>query len=247
MISVTIIGSGNVGFHLTRSFLNTKGVKLEQLFSRNKKDLEFWDNQVLTTHLYEELQPTDITIIAVSDDSIAEVSKHIKNDFVVHTSGGKSMNELQNLGRKGVFYPLQSFSRQKKVDFSTVPFCLEAEKSADLEILKKLSKAIGSESYQINSDQRKYLHVAAVFVNNFSNHMFSNAKEICDKNNIPFEVLLPLIKETAMKIEQMNPSEAQTGPAIRRDENTLKKHLNLLSGRQKELYKLITSSIQDNG
>ncbi|APG64839.1 hypothetical protein LPB136_05460 [Tenacibaculum todarodis] len=229
MITVTIIGNGNVATHLTNAFSKTKNVNATQVNSRELK----------------AVPQADVTLIAVSDDAIAEVSSKIKNSFVVHTSGSVSLNSLQNKTRKGVFYMLQTFSKDKEVNFSEVPFCLETENEGDKKLLESLAKSIGKKIYSISSEQRKVLHVAAVFVNNFTNHMYKTGNDICEEYNVPFEILQPLIKETAQKIETISPIEAQTGPAVRNDKKTIKNHLDLLNKKQQKIYKTITKSIRN--
>lgn len=231
MISVVIIGQGNVAFHLNKAFTKARNIEVAQINSRK----------------LENIPLADVTIIAVSDDAIAKVSSKINNSLVVHTSGSVAMNSLKNSTRKGVFYPLQSFSKDKKVNFKKVPFCLEASTENDLELLEKVAKSIGKKIYFINSEQRKSLHVAAVFVNNFTNHLYKIAADICKKQNVPFEVLQPLIQETAKKIKKLSPEKAQTGPAIRNDQKTIKNHLAMLNEHQQEIYTLLTQSIQNNG
>ena len=229
MISVVIIGKGNVGIHLYKAFLNADGIRVNQI---NSRDLE-------------NVPTADVTIIAVSDDAIAEVSSKVKNSFVVHTSGSVSMNSLKNKTDRGVFYMLQTFSKNKEVDFSEVPFCLEAENNEKYLFLEKLAKSIGNNVYQIDSKQRKAIHVAAVFVNNFTNHMYKMGNDICIEHQVPFEILQPLIEETAIKVKTLLPEKAQTGPAIRNDKKTIKNHLDLLNNKQKEIYTIITKSIQN--
>lgn len=229
MISVLLVGKGNVATHLYEAFLNVDAVKVTQISSRE----------------LDKIPQADVTIIAVSDDAITEVSSKITNNFVVHTSGSVSINDLKNSTRKGVFYMLQTFSKDKNVDFSKVPFCLESESKEDYKLLETLAKSIGKKIYSINSEQRKTLHVAAVFVNNFTNHMYKIGNDICKENNVPFEILQPLIKETASKIEYLSPEKAQTGPAVRNDKKTIKNHLNLLDINQQEIYKILTKSIQN--
>jgi len=229
MISVVIIGKGNVGIHLYKAFLNADGIGVTQINSRN----------------LENVPIADVTIIAVSDDAIAEVSSKVKNSFVVHTSGSVSMISLKNKTDRGVFYMLQTFSKNKEVDFSEVPFCLEAENNEKYLFLEKLAKSIGNNVYQIDSKQRKAIHVAAVFVNNFTNHMYKMGNDICIEHQVPFEILQPLIEETAIKVKTLLPEKAQTGPAIRNDKKTIKNHLDLLNNKQKEIYTIITKSIQN--
>ena len=229
MISVLLVGKGNVATHLQKAFLKADQVSVMQISSRK----------------LENIPKADVTIIAVSDDAITEVSSKIKNSFVVHTSGSVALSSLKNNTKKGVFYMLQTFSKNKKVDFFEVPFCLEAENDKDYQLLETLAKLIGNKIYPINSEQRKTLHVAAVFVNNFTNHLYKIGHDICLENNVPFEILQPLIKETASKIETLSPKKAQTGPAVRKDKKTIKNHLNLLDKNQQKIYKILTKSIQN--
>jgi len=247
MISVVVIGYGNVGFHLVNAFLNSKTIDLLEVYSRDITKIKLLEKKVAITNQLDKLKDADIYIISVSDDAIPEVSSKIKNQngIIVHTSGAVAMNQLQTNNRKGVFYPLQSFSKEKQIDFKEIPLCLETEHQSDYLILEEIAKAIGEKIYPINSAQRQLLHVAAVFVNNFTNHMFKIGNDICNQHNVPFDVLLPLIKETALKIEKLPPEKAQTGPAIRKDKKTIAKHLGFLNEQQQNIYKLLTQSIQN--
>jgi len=247
MISVVILGSGNVALQLIRAFLKIDTINLKQVYTRNQEDINTLKDSINTTNDISLLKQADVTIIAVSDDAISSISSHIKNSFVVHTSGSVDMKSLNNIGRKGVFYPLQSFSKKKKVDFKNIPICLESETNEDLLKLEKLVSLLQSKSYILSSHQRKKIHVAAVFANNFSNHMYTIANEICEKYNIPFDILHPLIEETSNKIKNITPKKAQTGPAKRNDVETIENHLNLLSKKQQEIYLKITQSIQEYG
>jgi predicted short-subunit dehydrogenase-like oxidoreductase (DUF2520 family) len=230
MISILIVGKGNVGTHLYEALKVIENVQVTLISSRNLTNIP----------------KTDLTFLTVSDDAIATVSSKITNDFVVHTSGSVSLSGLKNNTRKGVFYMLQTFSKDKKVDFTDVPFCLEATTDYDLKILQKVANFLGQKMYEITSNQRKTLHVAAVFANNFTNHLYKIANDICETNQVPFEILHPLIKETAEKTTVLPPALAQTGPAIRKDVETIKNHLFLLSEKQQEIYKIITKSIQND-
>jgi len=229
MISVLIIGNGNVASHLVKAFLKVDAFYVTQLNSRQ----------------LDNIPNATITILAVSDDAIAAVSEKVKNTLVVHTSGSFPLEGLKNTTRKGVFYMLQTFSKEKEVDFAAVPFCLEAENKEDYLLLETIAKAIGVKIYAINSEQRKALHVAAVFVNNFTNHLYKIGNDICEEHQVPFEVLHPLIQETSEKIKTLSPEKAQTGPAIRNDDKTIENHLKLLQKKQQEIYKLITQSIKN--
>ena len=229
MISILILGDGNVASHLYKAFSKVDTIVVAMKNSRNLTNIP----------------NADVTIIAVSDDAIAEVSSKIANSLVVHTSGSVAMTSLKSKGRKGVFYMLQTFSKDKIIEFSEVPFCLEAENEQDYALLATLAQSIGEKVYPVSSEQRQALHVAAVFVNNFTNHMYKTGSDICTEYKVPFAILEPLIKETAAKIESLSPAAAQTGPAIRKDQKTIKEHLALLNKQQQEIYTIVTKSIQN--
>ncbi|WP_426485050.1 Rossmann-like and DUF2520 domain-containing protein [Flavobacterium sp. 2] len=250
MIRLSIIGSGNVAQHLIKAFTKSETVEIVQVFSRKKEVLVSLINEDKITTDLTDLKPVDLYIIAVSDNAIGEVSQQLsfQNQLVVHTSGAAPLDTLESKNRRGVFYPLQSFSKNKAVDFSVIPMCLEAENSADFDLLEKTAKTISNAVFAIDSEQRKALHVAAVFVNNFTNHLYQIGQEICDEHRVPFEVLKPLIQETAEKINTLDPIDAQTGPAKRNDSNTIKTHLAFLTNEnQKNIYNILTQSIQNNG
>ena len=250
MIRITLIGSGNVAQHLIKAFAKSEVVEIVQVFSRKKETLATLIDFDKIVNDYESLKEADLYIIAVSDKAISEVSKQLpfQNRVVVHTSGAASLDVLDPKNRKGVFYPLQTFSKNKEIDFSTIPMCLEAENTFDFRVLETVAKSISNAVFAINSDQRKALHVAAVFVNNFTNHLYQIGQEICDEHKVPFEVLKPLIQETAEKINTLTPIDAQTGPAKRHDSTTIDAHLEYLNNEnQKNIYKILTQSIQNNG
>lgn len=250
MTKVSIIGSGNVARHLIHAFQSNSKIELVQVFARNKKSLTHLLDSNSVTSDYTQLQAADVYIIAVSDDAIAEISSQLpfENQLVVHTSGTVPLTTLESKNRRGVFYPLQTFSKDKAVNFKTIPICLEAENEKDLQTLNQIASTISDAVYQINSEQRKALHVAAVFVNNFVNHLYQMGSEICDNNNVPFEILKPLIQETANKIVSLSPKEAQTGPAKRNDLTTIEAHQQFLTDENlSTIYTLLTQSIQNNG
>jgi predicted short-subunit dehydrogenase-like oxidoreductase (DUF2520 family) len=250
MIRLTLIGSGNVAQHLIHAFSKTTEVELVQVFARNPESVSHLVSLDKITSDYSELKAVDVTIISVTDNAIADVSKQIpfENQLVAHTSGSLVMNALDDKNRKGVFYPLQTFSKSKEVDFKVIPICLEAQNDEDYQKLETLAKAISNSVATINSEQRKALHVAAVFVSNFTNHLYKIGNDLCIENKIPFDILKPLIQETANKILTLSPGAAQTGPAKRKDTQTINTHLNFLSDENhKEIYKILTKSIIDNG
>ena len=248
MIKVVILGSGNVAQHLIKVMKNSSTIDLVQVFARNPKQLNLLLNSTKVISDYQKIAAADVYIISVSDNAIAEVSGKLpfENRLVIHTSGSSPLSVLSNKNRKGVFYPLQTFTKGKDVDFSPIPICIEAENEQDIQLLETLALAISKKKFKINSEQRKSLHVAAVFVCNFVNHLYQIGNEICETNQIPFEVLHPLIQETAQKILEIKPKESQTGPAMRNDTKTIEKHLDFLSDENyRTIYKLLTQSIQN--
>ena len=248
MIKVVIIGSGNVAQHLIKVMQIAANVNLVQVFARNKKSINHLVKDDKITSDYNAIKEADVYIISVSDNAIAEVAENLpfKNRLVVHTSGTSELSVLDDKNRKGVFYPLQTFSKFKEIDFSSIPICLEAENEEDFKTLQSLSQNISEKVFAISSEQRKSLHVAAVFVCNFVNHMYTIGNQICEEHNVAFEVLKPLIMETAQKISTLKPEDAQTGPALRNDTKTINKHLEFLQeSNYQELYKLLTQSIQN--
>ena len=250
MIQITIIGSGNVAQHLIKAFAKSEAVEIAQVFSRKKEKLSSFIEFDKIVSNYEDLKESDLYIIAVTDNAIAEVSQQLpfNNQLVVHTSGTASIETLDDKNRKGVFYPLQTFSKNKEIDFSIIPICLEADNTFDFRVLETVAKSISKAVFPINSEQRKALHVAAVFVNNFTNHLYQIGQEICEENQVSFDILKPLIQETAEKIKTLEPIDAQTGPAKRNDSSTIEAHLEYLTDEnQKNIYKILTQSIQHNG
>lgn len=255
MIEVVILGFGNVGQHLYNAFMHSNQVKVIQVYNRTVSVFSSEMVSNYTTSL-SNIKKADIYIIAIPDDAISDFSEKlsIRKQLVVHTSGSVGMNELSGNNRKGIFYALQTFSAATDVDFNEIPICIEAESEADVKTLVKLGEAISEKVVVINSQQRRKLHLAAVFVNNFVNHLYHISAEILDKNNLDFDLLKPLITETAKKVLVLSPSEAQTGPALRNDQKTIEKHLSLLTEMRApdgintnlaELYQLITKNIQN--
>ncbi|WP_432411218.1 Rossmann-like and DUF2520 domain-containing protein [Rasiella sp. SM2506] len=246
MITIVLLGYGNVGQHLYNVMEAAKDVDVVQVYNRTKhKTLKTPQTQDL-----KALVSADVYIIAIPDDAIGEFSESLpfKNRLVVHTSGGAHMDVLSSNNLRGIFYPLQTFSKITKVDFSTIPICVEAENEADLQLLKKLGDCISEKVVEISSSAREKLHVAAVFVNNFTNHLYHIAETITAENKLDFNLLKPLITETARKIETLSPAQAQTGPAKRNDKKTIEKHLKLLeNSKYRDLYEHLTESIENSG
>ncbi|MBQ9171060.1 MAG: DUF2520 domain-containing protein [Bacteroidaceae bacterium] len=186
----------------------------------------------------------DLYIIAVSDRAISSVSQELKDveGLVVHTAGSVPMDVLSSK-RRGVFYPLQTLSRKRQIPASKVPFYIEASREEDLELLRLLAESMGSKAEQMDSQRRKYLHLAAVFCCNFVNRLYGITADLLAEHDIPFSAMLPLIHETADKVDELTPSEAQTGPAVRWDEAVMEHQMSLLNDEQRQLYQLISKSI----
>ena len=245
-IHINIIGAGNMAYQLTQAFHNHPEVQLQQLYNRRKLSPEFDAFEIEKTHHFSTLRPADVCIIAVKDEAIAGISKKLpfENQLVVHTSGNTSIEAIDSKNRRGVFYPLQTMNKQTIVDFTKVPFCLEAENTNDFCLLQRLASLLSTKIYTLNSYQRRVLHLAAVFMNNFSNHLVYISQQICKENEVPFEILQPLLAETFVKLQNTSAYDAQTGPARRNDFLTITNHLAMLDNNNyKEIYNIITKSI----
>jgi len=247
MMKVVIIGAGKVAGHLLKSLVVSPDIQVVQIYSRSATVLEQQFPQCTFTNILQELKPADIYLMSVSDDAIAPLSKQLpfEDALVVHTSGSTDVNAIHPKNRGGVLYPLQTFSPDKSINFHEVPLCLEVSTATDAQALETLARALGNQIYWLSSEQRLALHVAAVFVCNFVNHLYVVGSEICKQHQLPFELLKPLIQETAEKIMILSPQQAQTGPALRNDLRTLGKHSQLLEGTPYQpIYQLLTESIQ---
>ena len=247
MISVCLLGAGNVAYHLFNALNKSKKISVNQWYNRSIKKIESFKNLVEITDTLSDLKEADLYIICVSDDAVAGLSNKLpfKNRLVVHTSGSIGIHNLSKELRRGVFYPVQTFTKDHDIDFSTVPICIETLEKKDFEMLANLANSLGCDYHRISTEQRQTLHLCAVFVNNFTNHIYRIAHEISDSKGINFELLKPLIVETARKVSYLSPYQAQTGPAIRGDKKTIKKHLkNLEKELHIEIYELLTKSIK---
>jgi predicted short-subunit dehydrogenase-like oxidoreductase (DUF2520 family) len=247
MTKIVLLGAGNVGTHLFRAMQNKEDLQLIQWYNRSLNCLEKESVPLEVTYNLNDIIDADLYIISVSDSVIPLISKALegKKGVIAHTAGSISMEVLEAHENHGIFYPLQTFSKQKEVDFNQIPLCLEANLPENLNLLKRVAQAVGGPVHLINSAQRKALHVAAVFVNNFTNHLYTIGEELCKAHKVPFSVLQPLIAETANKIKLLPPSLAQTGPAARGDQKILEDHLQYLTKEShQKLYQLISASIQ---
>lgn len=247
MIRVIILGAGNVASHLYRILHQQTNVEIVQCYNRRNVLLDPMQSKATITNTYKQIKEADVYILAVSDDAISEVSGLLPftDKLVVHTSGSAPITSISEQQRRGVFYPLQTFSKEKAVNFKKVPFCIEAEQESDFKLLWNMAASVSEKVYKISSLQRSILHVSAVFVNNFTNHLFTIGKDICDTHEVPFEILHPLIQETARKITEINPDQAQTGPAMRNDIQTISRHMDTLEDpTYRSIYQLLTQAIQ---
>ncbi|MDT0294980.1 Rossmann-like and DUF2520 domain-containing protein [Mesonia ostreae] len=245
MITVSILGSGNVATHLYRAFAESTEVQLVQIYGRNPTNLLAFKDKVSTCSRLEDLKKVDIFILAVKDDAVEEIIQKLKHRdaIIAHTSGSIPLS--QSAKKNGVFYPLQTFSKDTPVDFKHIPLCLEASDKEIYTLLEKLALSISPKVFSISSEQRKSLHLSAVFVCNFVNHLYHIGESLCEKNEVPFEILHALILETARKASLHSPKAVQTGPAVRNDQKSIATHLERLTDEKyKEIYTLLTQSIQ---
>jgi len=247
---VTFIGAGNLATHLGKAFAKA-GIQIVQVYSRTLQSAGALGAilDVPFTNVIDEIDPdADLIVISVKDDVIGQILEQtdFRKRLIVHTAGSVSLDFLSPYSERcGVFYPLQTFSKGREIDFSGVPVCLEANSTEILTELKELAAKISTRVYEINSDDRKILHLAAVFACNFVNHFYDIGAQLLKKQGLPFELLKPLITETAAKVMEMDPRDAQTGPAKRYDETIIKKHLKRMDDRPeiREIYRFISSSI----
>lgn len=248
--NIAFAGSGNVAWHLAKALMQ-RGYNITSIWSR-----EFYNAATLADTCGAKAlkdiaglrEGTDMIIIAVADNAIEAVTQRI-TDFdgiVVHTAGSVSIDVLKNNFKNcGVFYPLQTFSKETPVDFEEVPFFIESTTDEVLIVIRQLATSLSRKVYEANSEQRMLLHVAAVFAGNYSNLMFLLSNEILKNVNLPPDVLYPLILETAMKATTNDPVKMQTGPARRHDTITIEKHISALASMPDyaELYRLLASLI----
>ena len=225
-MKIVFIGAGNLATQLSAE-IQKKVFDIIHVYSKTIESASALGNILncnYTNNLSEINTQADLYIFSVKDSALPEVLPliNIENGIAVHTAGSVSMNIFKPFFKNyGVFYPLQTFSKSRKVDFSNIPFFIEGSDLNVINILKDAASEISDKVYFIDSEQRKQLHLSAVFACNFTNHMYDIASKILKENNIPFEALKPLIRETADKIDVLSPNDAQTGPAVRYDENII--------------------------
>lgn len=247
MIRVVVLGLGNVGTHLSTAFVKSDLVQLVQVYNRSARPVEDALYRIPFTNKLHDLADADVYLLCISDDQIHEVATQLSkvDGLIAHTSGTVAMEQIPRRSRRGVFYPLQSFSKGIDIDFSKVPVCIEAEEDDDLKLLSQLGNSLSDQVVAISSEQRKKLHLGAVISNNFVNYLYQVAAAYLEENELDFQLLQPLIEETARKLNDLSPLEAQTGPAKRNDQQTIKNHLHLLSDSpHQHLYELMTDAIR---
>lgn len=250
---IVLLGAGNVATHLGAA-LQFAGHELAQVYSRSvasASELAAKLQVPFTVHTEELVRDADIYLFSVRDavleSLVCEVATGRNDALFVHTAGSISVDLFRNLGitRGGVFYPMQTFSKQRPVDFSQIPVFVEALGEDDCKMLEELARSVSRRVYRLASEERRYLHLSAVFACNFANHCYALAAEMVERSGLPFDVLLPLIDETAAKVHALEPRAAQTGPAVRYDENVLERQKALLADRpeMQDIYDRMSRSI----
>ena len=245
-MKIVIIGSGNVAYHLAKAFTQNN-IEVSQIFGRNEVELNKISEELNIPYSTKELADADLYLISVSDSAVEQVSALIKTEkaLVAHTSGSLPIETLNGDYRKASFYPLQTFSKTKNLDYSKIPFFIEAENQIDEKSLFELASLISDNVETSDYEKRKYIHLTAVFACNFVNHLFARAKEISDSQDLDFNYFIPLIDETVEKIHHLEPKSAQTGPAVRGDERILKLHEELITNDEHlKIYNTMNESIK---
>ncbi len=251
---LTLVGAGNVAWHMGKA-LSQNGYVIQQVLDRTASS---------SKQLAEELKAessgtpedgiagTDACLICVSDDAVASVIRHLKpgNCLLMHTAGSVPLDVFRNnADNYGVLYPLQTFTKGRPLDYSQIPFLTEANNPGNLGLINQIASSVSHKVMEADSTQRLYIHLAAIFASNFSNHMYALAEKLAGDNNMPFDLLKPLIAETTAKAMDIAPFKAQTGPAVRGNVKVIEKHLELLKDqpRLQELYRMISDSIRGLG
>lgn len=246
MIRIGLIGTGNVATALAREIRKHELLTLVKLIGRDQNKLPKDLISVPFSNQFNALHSCDMILIAVSDHSIQKVSNQLPltDAVVAHTSGASSMDLLSNHKHRGVFYPLQTFSKQQPLTWSEIPILWEGNKKLVDEKLETLSQLLSPLAVQSDEKQRLSMHLAAVVVNNFTNHLYAEAHRFCKSKHVNFDLLVPLIEETTRKIKQLDPRESQTGPASRGDTQTIQRHKMIpMTEELSDIYSLFTSQL----
>jgi predicted short-subunit dehydrogenase-like oxidoreductase (DUF2520 family) len=247
MNTFSLIGCGKVGTSLARRLVE-KGFQVNYIFNRTPDKAIELSREIggkPITELEDVSKEEHWIIISVADDRVAEVSQRLQSThaLLTHTSGVLPSNAIGQ-SRNGYFYPLQSFSTERSTEWSKVPLFIEANAEEDRKSLREIAALIGGSVHEIDAEQKKHLHLAAVFINNFTNHMLVLAERIAQEKQLDFSIFHALLQETVDKAIAIGPKNAQTGPAIRGDEKTIEQHISLLPEELKDIYRFITNDIQ---
>lgn len=248
-MKISIIGAGNVATNLALA-LKKAGHEIVQIYNRSDdagKELAHTVAASFTSNA-SDLLDAEVYLIAVKDDVIAEIAEHLKlgDKVVAHTSGTNSKGLLNKASSNvGIFYPLQTMKKNSKVDFKQVPLLIEGSDEATTAKLETLAKTISQNVHRVDEEQRQWIHIAAVYANNFTNHLYSISESLLLGHGLSFDILKPLIYRSIENMHQSSPAELQTGPAVRGDKHTIEKHLMLLGDdtRLKKIYEILTQSI----
>ena len=252
-MKVALIGAGNLMTNLGKALKSAEDIEIVQVWSRTEASAQSLASILNTgyTNDVSSVLEADVYIIAVKDNALESLipplaAKH-PNSVFFHTAGSMPMDVFESYAKHyGVFYPLQTFSKNKVVNFKEIPVFIEANDEKSSILLKLLAKSVSDHIFELSSERRKYLHLAAVFACNFTNHCYDLAAHILEPKGIPFSVMLPLIDETARKVHELSPHDAQTGPAVRYDENVMNRQIALLEDENtKQIYKILSQSIHD--
>jgi len=248
--TITFIGAGNLATQVSLA-LKSKGFQIVQVYSRTKESAASLAEKLNSSYTISAdsiNKDADIFFVALKDSAIVPVLSKMgfKNKLLIHCSGSTPISVLKEFSNNyGVFYPLQTFSKNRELNFREIPVFVEGNSNSNQKRIERLAKSVSDSVSVLSSEKRMALHIAAVFACNFANHFYNLAAEILKTKEIPFNVLRPLILETAEKVKSLHPQEAQTGPAVRFDENIISRHLQELKGKKNydELYSLISKSI----
>ncbi len=253
-MKIVFVGAGNLATNLAKA-LHRAGNEILQVYSRTMASARMLADVVGAEPLDDigaVAAEADLYVVSVKDSVLKNVVEALcavgRRGLFVHTAGSIPADVFAgHAGRYGVFYPMQSFSKQREVDFADIPFFVEANTEEDAALLHGLASTLSRSVYRLSSEARKHLHLAAVFACNFANHCYELSAEVLDKYRIPFGVMLPLIDETARKVHEVAPREAQTGPAVRYDENVIGMQRELLAAnpRIQRIYDIMSNSIHE--
>lgn len=251
-MKIILIGAGNLATHLGKAIFEA-GHDVVQVYSRTMQSASALASQLgaqPVAAIDEVRDDADVYIFSVKDSVLGEllprVCRKSENQVFLHTAGSLPMSVFQGMAlHYGVLYPMQTFSKQREVDFQSIPSFVEANDEFALRQIGDLAHQVSRRVYQLSSEDRKYLHLSAVFACNFVNHCYAISQDILHQHGIPFDVMLPLIDETAAKVHELTPKEAQTGPAVRYDSNVIRAQGSLLKANPivKDIYDRMSMSI----